>query len=141
MKVSQKEFPKWLQFWTFTRIDGNTVKETIVCDDPQCKLRGCPEGNARLVNNILTPCTREISYYPCANPFYEVWVYRISNRIQKLLWLMGISIHNVYAGECTPNFSCCANIKDNPILRAIVEAAEKGEPIVRIQKLPKEKAN
>lgn len=31
----------------------------------------------------------------------------LSERVQLILWVLGISWHNKYIGECTPDFSCC----------------------------------
>lgn len=31
----------------------------------------------------------------------------LSERVQLILWVLGISWHNKYRGECTPDFSCC----------------------------------
>lgn len=33
----------------------------------------------------------------------DIW----SERWQLILWVLGISWHNKYIGECTPDFSCC----------------------------------
>ena len=41
-------------------------------------------------------------------------IYRISNIIQGLLWLIGLSLHNKYAGECCPDFSCCRSGYSTP---------------------------
>lgn len=34
-------------------------------------------------------------------------LYRLSHRIQFIMWKCGISWHNSIGGECTPDFSCC----------------------------------
>ncbi len=34
----------------------------------------------------------------------------MSNLIQKLLWKIGIAIHNPIRDECTPDFNCCEKV-------------------------------
>lgn len=34
----------------------------------------------------------------------------IANKIQSILWYIGIAVYNPIAGECTKDFNCCANI-------------------------------
>lgn len=33
--------------------------------------------------------------------------YRVSVRQQLILWMNGKSVHNAFANECCPDFSCC----------------------------------
>lgn len=38
---------------------------------------------------------------------HQVKVYRVALARQTNLWLNGVSVHNEFSGECTPDFSCC----------------------------------
>lgn len=35
-----------------------------------------------------------------------------TSRIQEFFWRHGVSIHNFWRGECTPNFDCCICVKE-----------------------------
>ena len=47
-------------------------------------------------------------------------MYRMSNIIQGLLWLVGLSLHNTYAGECCPDMSCCSASSGGHKVRTII---------------------
>lgn len=35
-------------------------------------------------------------------------MFKFANMVQTANWLEGISLHNEYANECCPDFSCCS---------------------------------
>ena len=40
-------------------------------------------------------------------PWWQRAPYKITCAIQWLFWKYGISLHNRFFNECTPDFSCC----------------------------------
>ena len=42
-----------------------------------------------------------------------------SERWQLILWVLGISWHNKYRGECTPDFSCCCKACKLPLWKRL----------------------
>ena len=47
-------------------------------------------------------------------------IYRITVNIQLILWVLGISIHNMYGDECCPDFSCCVpELKEKSFIKRL----------------------
>lgn len=42
----------------------------------------------------------------------------VSLNAQLILWIFGIYVHNPVTDECTPDFSCCTNIR-TPFLKRL----------------------
>jgi hypothetical protein len=63
--------------------------------------------------------------------WYHRIMYRVSHRIQSVLWKIGISWHNSIGGECTPDFSCCTGRKTGKTgLAALVDLLESEGHVV-----------
>jgi len=135
MKVDHKFTEKYLSWMKLPEQIQDLEPTTATnqyCSDSRCgKIFPCFHGLE--VPCLLAPYT----YYKMSWPWWCKILSQISWRTQKMLWRLGIHIHNPIRGECTPDFSCCRVLGDpmNHILDALVDAAKNDESIVSIKKI------